>query len=72
MSCNTNAIPVGATVTSAVLTLRTTSVFGGNNPFLAPQDGACCGNVSIQVDLVSACSNNPLPTNGPPANAHVL
>ncbi len=52
MSCNTNAIPAGATVTSAVLTLHTTSVYGGNNPFLGPEDDPCCGNVRIQVDLV--------------------
>ena len=49
VSCNTNAIPVGATVTSAVLTLRTSRVYS-SNPF-TPSPPGCCG-AGFEVDMV--------------------
>lgn len=56
VSCNTDAIPAGARVTEAVLTLRTSRVYGGN-PFL---QGGCCGGATIQVDMSPAFNGNPL------------
>ncbi len=52
VSCRTTALPPGARVTAAVLSLRTSRVYG-KNPFTA---SGCCG-AGLQVDMVrSRCS----------------
>lgn len=45
ISCNTDAIPQGATVVSAVVTLKTSMVYGGN-PFVGNN------SATIQIDMV--------------------